>query len=185
MTEALHNVTPTWRNVVSVQKCLCRIEHLVATLLENYCRTRTTLNSFRRPRKTNASCGSAWCRSERSYGRCLQDRWMQRRCRAGRVRRTQISSCDRTVCRGASSSAGWTAERPCGAWNLDLGWPPKAGALVARAGRMPREPRAAVAGAIYDWGALGCGWQLGMYPLASAAIFSRSNVRSSPWDWTR
>jgi hypothetical protein len=71
---------------------------------------------------------------------------------------------------------------------------PKAGASVARAGyagdppeaaRMPCEPRVAVAGAIYDWGALGCGWQLGMYPLASAVILSRSNARSSPWDWTR
>jgi hypothetical protein len=37
----------------------------------------------------------------------------------------------------------------------------------------------------YDWGALGCGWELGMCPLASAAILSRSNARSSPWDWTR
>jgi hypothetical protein len=41
-------------------------------------------------------------------------------------------------------------------------------------------PEAApVDGATYDWEVLGCGWQLGMCPLASAVILSRSDARSS------
>jgi hypothetical protein len=61
-------VTLTLPNAVSVEKCLCRIEHLVATFLEKYFRRRTTLSSFRRRWKAKASCESAWCRIARSYG---------------------------------------------------------------------------------------------------------------------
>jgi hypothetical protein len=34
MPEALHNVALTSRNAASAEKCLCKIEHLAATLLE-------------------------------------------------------------------------------------------------------------------------------------------------------
>jgi hypothetical protein len=69
---------------------------------------------------------------------------------------------------------------------------PKAGASVAQAGYAGDPPEAARMPCDLVWlslvpfmigGRLACGWQLGMYPLASAVIFSRSNARSSPWDW--